>query len=186
MLLKRIRKDNIRILHAHFGLFMLAESAAILCPSVNLVLHFHSDFSAGKQPDFNTWIHSILKKIPELLIGKKRLAKITVSENSAKTEKDCISVRNALVPERAAPEYRSGKEIRQEYSIPEDAKLLLVFGWSPFIKGVDIAAEAVSSLRHSSGKDFRLGIVFGRTCREEQMRKFIRAYQQNVDNLRVR
>ena len=173
-LLNQIRGNRIRILHVHFGFFPLAELTALLCPDIGLVLHFHSDFSAGKPMGMKARIHRKVKIIPELLIGSRRLVKITVSEGSARTEPDCVSVRNALVPDRLAPEYKTGKEVREEYSIPDTAKLLLVFGWAPYIKGVDLAAEAVSLLRQSTGQDIRLGIIFGRTCREPEIRSFLR------------
>lgn len=173
-LLNQIRENRIRILHVHFGFFPLAELAALLSPDIGLVLHFHSDFSAGKPLGMKARVHRAVKKIPELLIGRKRLVKITVSEGSARTEPDCVPVRNALVPDRLAPEHKTGAEVREEYSIPDTAKLLLVFGWTPYIKGIDLAAEAASLLRQGTGKDIRLGIIFGRTCREPEMRSFLR------------
>lgn len=172
-LLRTIDATGATILHVHFGLFPLAELAALLRPRLRLILHFHSDFSGGRAPSVARRIKELLARVPEGLIGRRRLQKITVSEGSARTTRDCIALHNALAQTRLTDETRARGETRRLYDVRDEDTLLLIFGWSPWIKGVDIAAEAVRLL-HAQGHDsFVLGIVCGREYVPEKMRAFL-------------
>ena len=172
-LLKVLDTHHATILHVHFGYFALAEAVAILRPRLELILHFHSDFSGGRAPTFVQRCKDALKKLPELLIGK-RLKKITVSQASARTTKDCIQLHNALCEQRFNTETWGREQTRAAHAIPEDGVLALLFGWSPWVKGVDVAVEAVRKIHEQNAGQLMLGVVCGRTYTKEKMQDFIR------------
>ena len=160
------------ILHVHFGLFPLAELAALSRPKLSLILHFHSDFSAGRKPTWRDRLRDAGKRALERPLSK-RITKITVSERSARTTDDCIRLHNALVTERFTDDLWTRERTREAFSIPADATLVLLFGWSPYIKGVDVAVRAVRRLVDDGHGPFALGVVCGREYTPERMRAFI-------------
>ncbi|MEG1524191.1 MAG: glycosyltransferase family 4 protein [Clostridia bacterium] len=164
---------HITILHVHFGCFPLAELAALRMPHLRLILHFHSDFSAGKPPTFQKRFRDVVYRIPERFIGKHRIQKITVSETSAITTPDCIGIHNALVAERFANDVWTREQTRKAYNVAESAILVLVFGWSPYIKGVDVAVNAMQRIHDAGHAQYLLGIICGRAYTAEQMRSFL-------------
>ncbi len=171
-LLRAIDASGANILHVHFGFFPLAGLAALLRPRLRLILHFHSDFSGGRSPTPAQRMKALCKRVPELFIGS-RLQKITVSEGSARTTGDCIALRNALAEERFAANTPGRGETRAALHVRDGETLLLVFGWSPWIKGVDVAAQAVAAVRGDGHTQFLLGIVCGRDYPQERMQNFL-------------
>lgn len=171
-LLETIDARGITILHVHFGFFPLGELAALLRPRLRLILHFHSDFSAGRAPTWKQRLRAAAKRLPEAIIGK-RLQKITVSESSARTTRDCIPLHNALACERFVAKTCGRAETRAALRLEPRDTLVLAFGWSPWIKGVDIVARAVQSLRAAGHSTFVLGVVCGREYPKERMRAFL-------------
>ena len=162
-------------LHVHFGFFPLAECAALLRPRLRLILHFHSDFSAGRKPSFPQRVKRLGTRLVRALLGK-RLVKITVSESSAVGERGCLSLPNALVTERFTDETWDRARTRAAYGLGESERLAVVFGWSPEVKGVDVAVRAVRRLRRDGRAPWKLGVVCGRTFTEERMRAWIEAH----------
>ena len=173
-LLDTLDEVNASILHVHFGKFALAETAALLRPKLRLILHYHSDFSAGRKPSIARRAKLFFKRIPELLIGRKRLTKITVSETSLAATPDCIPIPNALVTERFSEKHESRESVRARYGIGDGETLVLLFGWSPYVKGVDTAFRAVEALHRRGRTDLVLGIVTGREVNAARMRAFLR------------
>lgn len=171
-LLSVIDETHATVLHVHFGYFPLAELAAVLRPKLNVILHFHSDFSGGRRPGPMQRFLACCKRLPERIIGR-RLKKVTVSEGSLRTTKDCIPLRNALCETRFASTHIGRENMRAALSVAADQTLVLAFGWSPWIKGVDIAAQAVRMLHAQGATQFVLGVVCGRTYTQERMRAFL-------------
>lgn len=173
-LLAILDEQGVTILHVHFGLFPLAELAAILRPRLRLILHFHSDFSGGREPTRIMRIRDCAKRLPELILGR-RLTKVTVSQGSRRTTKDCVELHNALCETRFVDQPHNRMRTRIELDVPDDRTLALVFGWSPWIKGVDVAVRAVEALHAQGQTQFMLGVVCGRAYPKERMRTFIDA-----------
>lgn len=171
-LMRLIRQYDASILHAHFGLFKPAKLAALLDRRLKLILHIHSDFSAGRAPTARQRLFRKLNRTAERLIGSGRITRITVSETAA-FDGEAIPVHNALVAERFATKALDGAATRKLFDIPPDAKLALVFGWSPFVKGVDVAVNAVGNLIANGHGDRMLGVVLGRAYTKEKMQSFI-------------
>lgn len=149
-LLALLRRLDADILHVHFGFFPLAECAALRMPKLRLILHFHSDFSAGAKPSLLKRIKRIGSAAVRALIGR-RLTKVTVSESSAVGERGCISLHNALATERYTDDIWDRDRTRGAYDVAAGDLLALVFGWSPIVKGVDVAARAVRRLAEEDG-----------------------------------
>lgn len=169
-----INQTHATILHVHFGLFPLAELTALRCRNLRLILHFHSDFSAGKTPGLKDRLRDGGKSLLEWAIGKARITKITVSEASNRTTRDCISIHNALVPARFTADCWGRDKTRAALGLCAQQRLFLVFGWSPYIKGVDIAAQAVAAAHAAGHTEYMLGVVGGRTYTKEKMDIFLR------------
>ena len=172
-LLSLIDEHHVTILHVHFGLFPLAERVALLRRSLRLILHYHSDFSGGRAPNAKDRLRALGKGALERLIGERRITKVTVSEGSARTTKDCVALHNALVVERFTDECWTRERTRAACGVSEGQTFALVFGWTPLIKGVDVAAKAVRRLVAAGHEQFTLGVVCGRTVTEERMRAFL-------------
>lgn len=173
-LLHLIDQEDVSILHVHFGLFLLSELTALKRKNLRLILHFHSDFSAGKAPGIKERLRDAGKKFLEKRIGTNRITKITVSQASARTTADCISIHNALVTQRFTTDCKNREETRRMFGIDETQKFLVMFGWSPYIKGVDVAAKAVNIARQAGHGDYVLGIAGGREYTKEKMAAFLR------------
>ncbi len=172
-LLHVIDDNHVTILHVHFGLFPLAELVALLRPKCRLLLHFHSDFSAGRKPSAAQRLRDALKRAPEAMLGR-RLTKITVSERSARTTDDCVRIHNALVPERFAASTWTREQTRTAFRVPDTATMILSFGWSPYIKGIDVAVRAVKRIIDSGHRHFVLGVICGREYTQARLCAFIR------------
>lgn len=163
----------VTVLHVHFGYFPLAELTALRRRRLRLVLHYHSDFSAGRKPTLGDALRHGVRSAVEGCIGKKRITKITVSEASARTTADCLSIPNALVTERFTPEIWEREETRAALGVSPEQRLILLFGWSPFIKGVDVGVKAFRRLQADGESPYVLGVVCGRTYTKEKMADFI-------------
>lgn len=162
------------VLHVHFAEFLTAECAALLRPRLaRLVLHLHSDFSGGKAPGLLGRVKRAAKRVPELLVGKKRLRKIAVGAYMARAERGCVYIHNALAPRRLTDEAMGRAEMRARLGLAETDTLVLLFGWSPHVKGADLAANAVSALRAAGRTQFHLGLVCGREYPKTRMRAWL-------------
>lgn len=163
-LLSLIDAVSATVLHVHFAGMDLSAFAALLRPKLRLVWHYHSDFSAGKRPSAARRAKRALAGLAEGLIGRRRIEKITVSEAQAQKDARYRYIPNALVPERCADACLGRAETRAQLGLSETQKLALVFAWSPYIKGADVAAAAVARLRAEGHTEFVLGLVGGRDC----------------------
>lgn len=170
-LLRLIDEQGARVLHVHFGLLLPARLAALLRPGLRLVLHQHSDFSAGRRPGFRLRARRCFLSCIDALLGK-RLCQIYVND-SMPQGRNAVCIRNALAPERFTDELWDRARTRAALQLPEDAVFVLLFGWSPHIKGVDIAAEALRLLHAQGRTEFVLGVVGGREYPEERLRAYI-------------
>jgi len=71
------------------------------------------------------------------------------------------TVQNGIHLKRAVEATRSPAQVYEEFKIPLDKQLLLLFGWEPNVKGVDVAMDAVDKLI-----GFSLPLVLGIVGRE--------------------
>ncbi len=182
-----LREKKNAILHVHFGFFPLARALCLLHRRVRLVLHYHSDFSAGRKPTRTRRIKRALNKVFDALIGEKRITRISVSDFSGVREDGCISIHNALVDKgRFCVDSKTGVSfrcddvttqgdacLRESLRVKDDETLVMLFCWSPYVKGADVAARAMKRLNDAGETRFLLALVGGATCNEDQLRAFL-------------
>lgn len=158
------------IVHTHFVKASIADFLAIVNPNIKVIAHLHSDFSAGKKTSMN---RRIIDRLQYKLFAY-RTTFISVSETFVnQNPKRIIHLPNALALNRIPCKKRTREEIRFTYGIQQDDKVIEVFGWSPYVKGVDVAVETVKRLCTKGHKSYKLAIITGREYTEEKMRKWI-------------
>lgn len=162
---------HIDILYVHFGYMAAARLAGLKRKKLCIVLHQHSDFSAGKKLSAKQTVRRCAVRTMETLLGK-RLRQIYVGTSVA-TGKNGVIIGNAVAEQRFTDDLRNREEERKILNLKEEDKLVILFGWSPEIKGADIAADAVRMLREQDGGNIFLGIVGGRDYPEDRLRKWI-------------
>jgi len=160
---------NINILYFHFGHVQVAEKIANKNKNLRVYIHVHSDFSAGKKV-----LKVQLRNFLLYRMNARNVKFITVSErfvdyNPAKF----TFIPNGLAEKRIGCKHINGKELRKLKGIQDDCCLVEVFGWSPIIKGVDIAVEAVKQIRDEYKKKVCLAIICGREYTVDKMKKFV-------------
>lgn len=169
------------LLHTHFTSYDVAAwLAAVRLRStkrtVGVVWHAHSDFAIrhalGRHiKDLvkhrlmaratNVHVVAVSEGIRDALIlrGLSPL-KVDVIHNGIDTARVCVS--NAL-----------RDKVRFELGIPEDARVVLAFGWEPWTKGIDICIKACHALVQD-GMRIRLVLVG-----EARMEEFVRGMTQD-------
>ena len=170
-LLRQIDESRAAVLHVHFGYMLPARLAALLRPRLMLVLHQHSDFSAGRRPGIRARLRRAGLCCIDALLGR-RLRQIYVNEAMPRG-KNGLCIRNALAPNRFTDELWDRERTRRALGLPDGTAFALLFGWSPHIKGVDVAAEALRLLHAAGHTEFVLGVVGGRAYPEERLRAYI-------------
>lgn len=166
---KFIKTYNISILHVHFGEMLNSVICGILNPNLKVIWHLHSDFSLGHDLSFKDKLRNFI--LFDCL--GRQINKIAVSQSMASLNENTVYVPNAVAADRFyCPE--DDQAIRQLKNNLQGQKLLLVLGWAPEVKGIDIAVEAVHILQEQKCHNIKLGIVCGRTMTADKMKTFIK------------
>lgn len=159
-----VQKYRITIIHSHFVPMIPLEIFALLNKNIQVVIHLHSDFSSGKQ--------TLKSKLKNWLIYKvlsRRIRFVSVSESFVNYNPAKIDwIPNALAVKRMPCEHVFGEQIRQKYGVDKRDIICEIFGWSPQVKGVDIAVETIKQL-HAQNPSYKLAIVCGREMTVEKM-----------------
>lgn len=163
--------SNAMLIHTHFSLYDVAAWAArcllrLRRRQLRVIWHMHSDFPVRMTP---------LRRAKDLLkyhVMGRNIRIIAVSEhirrriieagfNAAAIQ----TVLNGIDLNRAVAATRSPAQVYEEFKIPSEKHLLLLFGWEPTVKGVDVAMDAVERLI-GLGLPIVLGIVGTAALRE--------------------
>ena len=164
-----VKQNQIGILHVHFGNVLNAEIYSMLNPNVQVMIHLHSDFSAGEKTVKDKFIDFVVYRLMS-----KRIRYLSVSKDFLKYNKEKTTwVPNALATERIPCEHKTGLELRKELNIGENDVLCELFGWSPNIKGVDIAVQAVKLVNEQMKRKVSLAIICGREYTPDKMKQYI-------------
>ena len=166
-----LRESGATILHEHFIHYkqkLAALLAAITCGHrVKTVLHLHNHIELPKSP---------LRRLPHLLQFSSVSRFVCCSESvAAHLVSDGVTKDRVRVAENAiAFERLDGydPEARAALSLPENAKLALMFGYNYEVKGVDIAVEAVRRLRERQSDPVYLAVVLS-SRREEVLSRIL-------------
>lgn len=160
---------QIKYIYSHFAPTLKIELFAKQHKDIRIFTHIHSDFSAGK--------NSIKMKVKTFLIYKLLSGKITFFSVSKKfveyNPKRITYVPNGLAQKRVVSNHVGGKTIREEYNVKETESLCEIFGWSPVVKGLDIAINAVKVLNEEKGLTVKLAIICGREMTAARMKEWV-------------
>lgn len=168
---KFVKEKAVSILYIHFSHFIVGEMISALHKNVRVYAHIHSDFSAGKQ-SYKMKIYNLC--IYKLFSGRVRFISVSPAWEHFNHRK-CFFVPNGLAKKRIGCTHMLGSEYRTRKAISDDTILVELFGWSPKVKGVDIAVEATKELVNCHGMKIKLLIVCGREYTEERMKQYIKS-----------
>lgn len=167
---KLVKENQIRYVYSHFVSILKIELFAIEHREIKVFIHIHSDFSAGKM--------SFKNKIKNFLMYKvfaREVVFFSVSNAFVYYNPKKISyVPNGIATNRIGCEHMGGDAIRRKYGIEEEDILCEMFGWTPIVKGVDIAVNAVKYLNENTGKSMKLAIICGREMTIERMKDWVK------------
>lgn len=167
-----VKKYKVSILHIHFGQTLNMEMYSLINKKVKVFIHLHSDFSAGKMFLKEKLVNYIL-----YYLCSKKVQFLSVSKAlKYKNNKRTTWIPNGLAIKRIPCKHRSGKEIRNEYHVKDNDIFCEIFGWSPDIKGVDVAVKAIKILNEKCGISVKLGIVCGREMTCKKMMDYVGKY----------
>ena len=116
----------------------------------------------------------MLIRFEDGLIGR-RMMNINVGPGMKPGPKT-VCIPNALVSERFEKECPSRDAVRGSLSLSGTDTLVLLFGWTPYVKGVDVACEAVRKIVESGHADWKLGIICGREMTTDKMPDWINGH----------
>lgn len=147
---KLLNKIKPNILYCHFESPLLIKFCLPFKRIDKIVFHIHSDFSGGKV--------GFVEKIRNIILYKINLFRfkyIFVNDDfpTKNNLKDSIIIKNAICKKRLINE--NEVYISTNFNTPK-IKLLL-FAWSPYIKGLDILLDSLSLVKNT----FHLFIVRG-------------------------
>lgn len=166
-----VKDNNITHVHSHFAPILKVELYSLIHKKVKVFIHIHSDFSAGNSSLKLRAKLSLMYKIFSVKVKFFSVSKAFVAYNP----KRISWVPNALANQRIECERVGGEAIRQQHGIAENDVFCEIFGWSPVVKGVDIAMNAVKILNEQKEIPLKLGIVCGREMTADKMRVWIKA-----------
>lgn len=168
--LKKLLKElNPHIVYSHFMAPLIIKKACSFDKSIELVIHIHSDFSAGRKLSVKEKLILFIEK------RTKRDAKfLGVSKNilEKQNRKNGYYIPNSIVLSRVPCKTKSREEMRKELGLNADDVLILMFSWSPFVKGLDVAVKAMD-LVNKKAKNVKLLAVCGYDNGIENNKKFI-------------
>jgi len=150
--LKRIAEGNRAILvHSHFTTFDLEAAFVARKLGMPVFWHIHSDFGeenyiGRKIKDFIKW-RLIASYYIDTIIGVSDLVVEQALKRGAPITK-CYAIYNGIDVGRLINVHTelSKESLRHYLGIGKESRVILMFGWSPWLKGVDIAIEALELL----------------------------------------
>lgn len=170
------KKYNVKIIHLHFAKISLAMFLRCFSPVQKVVWHVHSDFSLGlNKKSIKSWIrYSICGKFVKI---------VSVSPKLSNEMKNVMYLPNGIVINRFDNSKFERKEERNKLGIEDNDKMILAFGWSPKVKGVDIAVK-VLDLLIKEDKNYKLCLVCGNEYTIDKMKRYIEEdLKQNLSNI---
>ena len=160
LMLNKIIKDNdIVLIHSHFTSQFIPCIISRINRKVRVFMHNHSDWS-GRMSKTKKVISYIKMNFIYHFMGRK-ITVMAVSKYIADKYK-VLYVPNGLAVDRIKTYSISEIDsLKQKYNC-SDSINILVFAWNPYIKGLDIAIDAVGLVRDKlPNLKFKLLIVCG-------------------------
>lgn len=160
------KKINASLLYTHFLSNPIVKLLSPFSKKRKLLIHVHSDFSGGKQK------FSFSKSLKKLIFEKllRRDTQYVYVSESLKNEdkhKHSFYVRNALANDRIISTPLDKNAFKKCVNYKDDKIHFLVFGWSPFVKGIDVAVNAFNKLPSEIKEKVQLLLVHNYNKKEE-------------------
>ncbi|MFA7637495.1 MAG: glycosyltransferase family 4 protein [Monoglobales bacterium] len=150
-----IRRHNIKLIHTHFSIFkydLTLKIARILSKKTVYVRHMHMLYKNKKNPLAEKLKRFVANADIEISCNK---SVYQAMRDEGFNPANMITVTNAVDFSRID----SFENIdRKTFGIPENSKVVLMFGYNYPVKGVDLAVRAVNTL-NEKGRDTTLLIV---------------------------
>ncbi len=157
-------------IYAHFGKFIEVELACLLKKRLHGIIHIHSDFSMGKVNLKEKIYRYFVYKLLPIKVRFISVSPAFVNYNPKKIK----YISNALATKRIECIHEGGESVRKKLGLVDKDILCEIYGWSPEVKGVDIAVQIVGQLiERYSIKNLKLAIVVGEKVGREAMIDFI-------------
>ncbi len=177
-------REKAILIHTHFTTFDIPAYLSSVIRKNKLlnnrvIWHIHSNF-----PVKQTVMRKIKNFIKWDIIGNHNITAICASEEIADTiihkgfYGQSYIVNNCIDIKRATKKTLTRSGLRANLRIPENIPLLLAFGWSPYVKGIDILIKAVEELQNKS--NFVLLIIGGDLLNEFIHRKYNNRLPSNI------
>ena len=150
-------ENGINIVYSHFFPQVTIMLFQKKYRNIDTFVHIHSDWSKGN----HNW-KSRLKDIAiyKMISGKTRF--ISVSRDFVRLNPAKITyVPNGLAFNRIISKTEDPILLRAKYSINDNDYLIEIFGWSPKVKGIDIAVNSVKKLYDEGYSNIKLAIITG-------------------------
>lgn len=172
VLLTLIRRHEIELIHAHFGMF---HNALVFhrneLKDVKIIIHDHMDF--GLKPSLA--MQYTKTALRSLLYRLRRINVVGVMEKKTNAYiflKHKWFVPNGLSLERYIERPMTRDECREKLGLLETDKCVMILGWDLKRKGLDIALKAVCKCREKD-PDICFGMIGAGTGPSEPVREFI-------------
>ena len=153
------KKEEIGYSYFHFISGLRAKLIYPFSRKMKLIIHVHSDFTGNKSI---SWKRKI-KYFVEYNLLRRDAKYVFVSESLFnKKKKTFHSVSNCLCIDRIFESSVDIESFKIKNGISNNDTVFLLFGWSPYIKGVDIAIRAFEQIVNEGNKGYKLVIIHGR------------------------
>lgn len=171
-----VKKYNVKIAHLHFARISLAIFLKYFSAAQMVVWHIHSDFSLGlNKKNIKLWIrYSICGKYIKI---------VSVSKKISDEMKNVMYLPNGIAATRFDNRIVERREERTKLGLTDNDIMILAFGWSPKVKGVDIAVKVLNRLIKED-KRYKLYLVCGNDYTVDKMKQYIEEdLQQSLRNI---
>ena len=179
LLVSRIAsEEDVRILHTHFSAFdvlawLVGVAMRLRLKRILVIWHEHSDWPMRMN------LLRVLKVFIKYRCMGASVFSISVGDHLRERVKKsgvpstrAITVGNGIDLKRAVEKSRLRAEVLDLLNISSDKTVLLMFGWSPAIKGVDVALGAVLETRTRSQDQDIVLVIVGR----EVLHQYVQEY----------
>lgn len=173
------RENGVDVMYAHFLSGLKIKLLYPFSKKIRLLIHIHSDFSAGK----NNGPIAKIKRFIEYKLLRKDAIYFYVSREMSEKHKafnKSIYLPNALCVERIPCEKFDVISFKNQFKITDKDTIFLHFGWSPYVKGTDIAVKAFLNSKYKISKS-KLIIVHGREGGYDDCLKYLK--EQNLNDI---
>lgn len=170
---KLCKQYSVTTIYTHFTDDVYTGLFSWMHGGIKAFIHMHSDFTGGKKASLLGRLKRFV--VYHVLLGRVKF--ISVSRDLAAISPNQITwVPNALATERIPCPHTGREALRSALGVAEHETLIEIYGWSPYIKGVDIGVNAVKQLNQTLGVPAKLAIVCGHETVPEKMQDWIRAH----------